>query len=121
MTASRLFSRARISAFGAYVPDKVMTNEDLERIVETSHDWIVQRTGIYERRIVDEGQYCSDLCFAAVRDLQARSGASLDDVDFVLVATTTPDTFVPSMASRVQGEFAIASCGAADIQAACAG
>ena len=90
-------------------------------MVDTNHEWIVQRTGIYERRIAAEGQFCSDLIFEAVRDMQSRYSATVEDVDFVLVATTTPDTFVPSMAARVQAEFGIRSCGVADIQAACAG
>ncbi|MDF2720716.1 MAG: 3-oxoacyl-ACP synthase [Paenibacillus sp.] len=121
MTAHRLKSAAAITAFGAYVPERILTNGDLERMVDTSDEWIVQRTGIKERRIAAEEEYCSDLCFAAVRDMQQRYGVELSDVDYVLVATTTPDTFFPSMAARVQAEFGIASCGAADIQAACAG
>ncbi|QHW33437.1 ketoacyl-ACP synthase III [Paenibacillus rhizovicinus] len=116
-----LRSVAAITAFGAYVPERVLTNNDLEQMVETSDEWIFQRTGIKERRIAAEDQFCSDMCFGAVRDLQLRYGAVLEDVDYVLVATTTPDTFFPSMAARVQAEFGIASCGAADIQAACAG
>jgi 3-oxoacyl-[acyl-carrier-protein] synthase-3 len=116
-----LKSAAAITAFGAYVPERILTNGDLERMVDTSDEWIVQRTGIKERRIAAEEEYCSDLCFAAVRDMQQRYGVELSDVDYVLVATTTPDTFFPSMAARVQAEFGIASCGAADIQAACAG
>ncbi|QHT62582.1 ketoacyl-ACP synthase III [Paenibacillus lycopersici] len=116
-----LRSLAAITAFGAYVPERVLTNHDLEQLVETSDEWIFQRTGIKERRIAAEGQFCSDMCFGAVRDLQLRYGAVLEDVDYVIVATTTPDTYFPSMSARVQAEFGIASCGAADIQAACAG
>ncbi|UVI33747.1 ketoacyl-ACP synthase III [Paenibacillus spongiae] len=114
-------SHASITAFGAYVPQRILSNADLERIVDTSDEWIVQRTGIHERRVASEGEFCSDLCFAAVRDMQARFGSVLTDVDFILVATSTPDTFFPSMSSRVQAEFGIEACGAADIQAACAG
>ncbi|MFC4099635.1 ketoacyl-ACP synthase III [Paenibacillus xanthanilyticus] len=110
-----------MTAFGSYVPERILTNADLEAMVDTNDEWIVQRTGIRERRIAADDQYCSDLCFAAVRDLQARYGAELSDVDFVLVATTTPDTFFPSMSARVQAEFGIETCGTADIQAACAG
>ncbi|MBP3961968.1 ketoacyl-ACP synthase III [Paenibacillus lignilyticus] len=116
-----LRSLASITAFGAYVPERVLTNHDLEQMVETTDEWIFQRTGIKERRIAADDQFCSDLCFGAVRDLQLRYGVVLEDVDYILVATTTPDTFFPSMAARVQAEFGIASCGAADIQAACAG
>lgn len=114
-------SSAALTAFGAYVPERVLTNEDLSRIVDTNHEWIVQRTGIIERRIAANDEFCSDLCFAAVRNMQERYSVQLDDVDFILVATATPDTFFPSMAARVQAEFGIVSCGAVDIQAACAG
>ncbi|WP_274649499.1 ketoacyl-ACP synthase III [Paenibacillus humicola] len=121
MKAAEFQSSAVITAFGAYVPDQVLGNDDLERMVETNHEWIVQRTGITERRIASDEQFCSDMIFGAVRDLVSRYDARLDDVDFVLVATTTPDTLFPSMASRVQAEFGIGSCGAVDLQAACAG
>ncbi|WP_148932878.1 ketoacyl-ACP synthase III [Paenibacillus methanolicus] len=110
-----------MTAFGSYVPERILTNADLEAMVDTNDEWIVQRTGIRERRIAADDQFCSDLCFAAVRDMQARYGTELSDVDFILVATTTPDTFFPSMSARVQAEFGIAACGTADIQAACAG
>ncbi|RAP77425.1 ketoacyl-ACP synthase III [Paenibacillus montanisoli] len=121
MQNESLRSVAAITAFGAYVPDRVLSNHDLEAMVDTSDEWIFQRTGIKERRIASEEQYCSDMCFGAVRDLQLRYGVVLEDVDYVLVATTTPDTFFPSMSARVQAEFGITQCGAADIQAACAG
>ncbi|WP_308635505.1 ketoacyl-ACP synthase III [Paenibacillus silvisoli] len=121
MLHESLHSVAAITAFGAYVPDRVLSNHDLEAMVDTSDEWIFQRTGIKERRIASEEQYCSDMCFGAVRNLQLRYGVVLEDVDFVLVATTTPDTFFPSMSARVQAEFGIARCGAVDIQAACAG
>jgi len=116
-----LQSHAKITAFGAYVPERVLSNEDLEQMVDTNHEWIVQRTGIVERRIASDDQFCSDLCFEAVRNLQSRYTVDLTDVDFVIVATTTPDTFFPSMSARVQAEFGIITCGAVDIQAACSG
>ncbi|BBH18705.1 3-oxoacyl-[acyl-carrier-protein] synthase 3 [Paenibacillus baekrokdamisoli] len=121
MNHSSLQSHAAITAFGAYVPDKVLSNEDLAQMVDTNHDWIVQRTGIVERRIASDDQFCSDLCFKAVRNMQSRYAVNLTDVDFVLVATTTPDTYFPSMSARVQAEFGITNCGAVDIQAACSG
>ncbi|WP_219838424.1 ketoacyl-ACP synthase III [Paenibacillus sp. R14(2021)] len=116
-----LQSHAAITAFGAYVPDRILSNNDLEQMVDTNDEWIFQRTGIKERRIAAEEQFCSDMCFGAVRDLQLRYGVVLEDIDYVLVATTTPDTYFPSMAARVQAEFGIPASGAADIQAACAG
>ncbi|GGD50016.1 ketoacyl-ACP synthase III [Paenibacillus nasutitermitis] len=116
-----LKSQAKLTAFGVYVPDQTLSNDDLEKLVDTNDEWIVQRTGIKERRIASAEQFCSDLCFEAVADMQARYGVSLEDVDYVIVATSTPDTFFPSMAARVQARFGIAACGALDIQAACAG
>lgn len=121
MTHSSFQSAAALTAFGTYVPERVLTNEDLSRIVDTNHEWIVQRTGIVERRIAADDEYCSDLCFAAVRNMRERYAVKLEDVDFIIVATSTPDTFFPSMAARVQAEFGIVACGAIDIQAACAG
>ncbi|SEN74498.1 ketoacyl-ACP synthase III [Paenibacillus sp. OV219] len=121
MPHSSLRSLTAITAFGAYVPERVLTNHDLEQMVDTNDEWIFQRTGIKERRIAADDQFCSDMCFGAVRDLQLRYGVVLEDVDYIIVATTTPDTFFPSMSARVQAEFGIASCGAVDIQAACAG
>ncbi|PZD97218.1 ketoacyl-ACP synthase III [Paenibacillus sambharensis] len=119
--AGKITSHAAITAIGSYVPERVLTNSHLEQMVETSHEWIVQRTGIVERRIAAENEYCSDLCIAAVRDLQARYGIQLDDVDYIITATSSPDTVFPSMSARVQAAFGIHGCGATDVQAACAG
>ncbi|MFD0712406.1 ketoacyl-ACP synthase III [Paenibacillus sp. GCM10027626] len=121
MQSQPFHSRASLTAFGTYVPEQVLDNAGMERLVETSDEWIVQRTGIHERRIAASTEFCSDLCFAAVRNMQERYNCDLSDVDFILVATSSPDTYFPSMAARIQGEFGIAQCGAADIQAACAG
>lgn len=121
MHHASLNSQATITAFGTYVPDKILTNEELSQMVDTNHDWIVQRTGIVERRIAADDQFCSDLCFKAVRNMQSRYSVDLTDVDYILVATSTPDTFFPSMSARIQAEFGILHCGAADIQAACSG
>lgn len=114
-------SSARITAVGSYLPRRVLTNRDLENLVDTSDEWIMQRTGISERRISAEDEYCSHLCFAAVRDMVHKYNVRLDDVDYIIVATTTPDTFFPQMAARVQAEFGIGGSGAVDVQAACAG
>ncbi|MFC0329309.1 ketoacyl-ACP synthase III [Paenibacillus sepulcri] len=121
MTLSALKSQTKLTAFGVYVPDRILTNNDMEKLVDTSDEWIVQRTGIRERRISADDEYCSDLCYAAVANMQARYAVNLADVDYIIVATSTPDTFFPSMAARVQAKFGIRSCGALDIQAACAG
>ncbi|MFS0723237.1 ketoacyl-ACP synthase III [Paenibacillus sp. 1P07SE] len=121
MPSHRLHSNARITAIGTYVPERILNNAELESMVDTNDEWIVQRTGIRERHISAKGEYTSDLCFGAIRNLQERYSADLTDVDHIIVATSTPDTVFPSMAARVQGEFGIASAGAVDVQAACAG
>ncbi|MFE5320024.1 ketoacyl-ACP synthase III [Paenibacillus sp. NPDC056579] len=112
---------ARITAIGTYVPERRLTNHDLEKMVDTSDEWIVQRTGIRERRISEPWQYTSDLCAAAVNDLTRRYGKSVSDVDMIIVATSTPDFPFPSTASLLQHRLGIPATGAIDISAACAG
>ncbi|WNS43205.1 ketoacyl-ACP synthase III [Paenibacillus sp. MMS20-IR301] len=113
---------AKITAIGSYVPAKRLTNHDLEQLVDTNDEWIVQRTGIRERRISREDEYTSDLCAAAVRDLMNRYGKSVQDVDMILVATSTPDFSFPSVAAIVQNRLGIPlTAGALDMSAACAG
>ncbi|MEK5469824.1 ketoacyl-ACP synthase III [Paenibacillus sp. FSL R7-0210] len=113
---------AKITAIGSYVPARRLTNQDLEQMVDTNDEWIVQRTGIRERRISRADEYTSDLCAAAVRDMMKRYGKSVQDVDMVLVATSTPDFSFPSVASIVQNTLGIPlTAGAIDLSAACAG
>ncbi|WP_314002753.1 ketoacyl-ACP synthase III [uncultured Paenibacillus sp.] len=119
--AGSLQSTAVVTAIGSYVPERVLTNADLEAMVDTNDEWIVQRTGISERRIAAENEYCSDLAIAAVRDLVERYGSNISDVDYILTATSSPDTVFPSVSARVQAAFGIPACGTADVQAACAG
>jgi len=119
--AGPLHSAAVVTAVGSYVPERVLTNADLERLVDTSDEWIVQRTGIKERRIAREDEYCSDLCIAAARDLARRFAVDLSDVDYILTATSSPETVFPSMSARAQAALGIRAAGAADVQAACAG
>lgn len=114
-------SKARITAIGSYVPERVLTNTDLEKMVDTSDEWIVQRTGIRERRMAREDEFTSDLCVQAVRDLMVRFNQSVDDVDMILVCTMTPDFQTPGTASYVQGKLGIKNTGAIDLNAACAG
>jgi len=106
-----------------YVPQHVVTNDDLARLVETSDEWIVQRTGIRTRRRVAENEFASDLALSAVRDLlRAHPDVDVKDIDYVLVASTTPDYVYPSIAAIVQDRLGIpTSCGALDVSAACAG
>lgn len=113
---------ARITAIGTYVPEKVLTNADLEQLVDTNDEWIVQRTGIRERRICAPDQFTSDLCVAAAQDMMERYNKSLDDVDMILVATSTPDFPFPSTAAILQNRLNIpGTAGALDLSAACAG
>ncbi|MEY8750610.1 ketoacyl-ACP synthase III [Alkalicoccobacillus gibsonii] len=114
-------SKARITALGSYVPEKVLTNDDLEKMVDTSDEWIVQRTGIKERRISREDEYTSDLSYQAVQDLVSRSQKQIDDVDMIIVCTLTPDFKTPSVASLLQAKLGIQQAGALDLNAACAG
>lgn len=112
---------ARMTAIGTYVPEKRLTNFDLEQIVETSNDWIIQRTGIEERRIAGPNEFTSDLCVFAVEDLMKRYNKKVDDVDMIIVATSTPDFPFPSVSSIIQNRLNIPGTGAIDVSAACAG
>lgn len=114
-------STARITAIGTYVPERVLTNEDLEAMVDTSDEWIVRRTGIRERRMAAEDEHTSDLCIKAVENLAARYDKDLTDVDFIIVCTVTPDYRFPGTACRIQERFGIRSAGAVDLNATCAG
>jgi len=112
---------AAITAIGGYVPERVLTNDDLSRMVETNDEWIVKRTGIRERRICAPDEYTSDMSFAAVNDMLARYPVSVEDADLILVATNTPDFPFPSVACQVQQRFGIRRAGAFDLNATCAG
>lgn len=114
-------SKARITAIGSYVPERKLTNNDLEKIVETSDEWIVQRTGIKERRIANENEYTSDISYKAVKNLMERYDKSVDDVDMIIVCTLTPDFKTPSVASLIQAKLGIRNTGAMDLNVACAG
>lgn len=114
-------SKARITAIGSYVPEKRLTNKDLEKMVETNDEWIVKRTGIKERRIAHEEEFTSDIGYKAVKDLMERYDKSVEDVDMIIVCTFTPDFNTPSVASLVQAKLGIKNTGAIDLNAACAG
>ncbi|WP_226667627.1 ketoacyl-ACP synthase III [Metabacillus litoralis] len=114
-------SKARITAIGSYVPSKVMTNDDLEKLVNTNDEWITKRTGIKERRIAAVDEYTSDLSLKAIQDLTARFNKDIRDVDMIIVTTLTPDYLTPSVASYIQGKLGIKHAGAIDLNAACAG
>lgn len=112
---------AKITGFGTYVPEKVLDNKYFESIVETNDEWIVSRTGIHERRVVAEDEWTSDISVKAVQNLMERFDKSVEDVDFVILGTTTPDHPMPSAASRIQHKLGIKNAGCNDIYAACAG
>ena len=112
---------ARIIGTGGYLPEKVLTNADLEKIVDTTDEWIVTRTGIRERHIAVEGQTTCDLAEQAARQAMQRAGVSKDDIDLIIVATTTPDKVFPSTACLLQQRLDIHGCAAFDVQAVCTG
>ncbi|TWT25840.1 ketoacyl-ACP synthase III [Planomicrobium sp. CPCC 101110] len=114
-------SNARITAIGSYVPKKRLTNNDLEALVDTNDEWIVQRTGIKERRIAADNEYTSDISIKAVENLIERYQKTVDDVDMIIVCTMTPDFKTPSVAALVQAKLGIKNTGAIDLNAACAG
>jgi 3-oxoacyl-[acyl-carrier-protein] synthase-3 len=114
-------SKARIAALGAYVPERIVTNEDMSRIVDTNDEWIAQRTGIRERRYTRDDEFTSHMCIAAVQNLIDRHGADVSDVDYIMVATHTPDLPFPSVACLVQAHFGIVATAAVDLNATCAG
>ena len=111
--------RARISSLATYVPPRVLTNADLEKMVDTTDEWILQRTGIRERHIVDPGVATSDLAVEAARKAIARAGLTPDDIDLIIVGTTTPDMFFPSTACLVQTKLGASRAWGFDLSAAC--
>jgi 3-oxoacyl-[acyl-carrier-protein] synthase III len=110
-----------ISGVGAYVPAKVLTNADLEKMVETSDDWITSRTGIKERHIAAEGEFTSDLGTEAARRAMKMAGVTADQIDLIIVATITPDMPFPSTACLVQHKLGANRAAAFDLEAACSG
>lgn len=113
--------RSVIRSTGSYLPEKCLTNADLEKMVETSDDWIVQRTGIKQRHVAANDQATSDLALGAARKALEDSGLAATDIDGVIVATTTPDQSFPSVAVRVQAGLGMKPGPAFDIQAVCSG
>jgi 3-oxoacyl-[acyl-carrier-protein] synthase-3 len=110
-----------ITGVGTFVPDRILTNQDLSELVETSDEWISERTGIRERRIAEADQAASDLALPAARDALERAGVAAKDVELVIVATATPDMFFPSTASLVADTLGARDAGAYDLSAGCTG
>ncbi len=112
---------AGILGTGFYVPEKIMTNADLEKIVETSDEWIVERTGIKERRIAEYNQPMSDLALRAAKAALADAGVAAEDLDLIIVATLTSDRIIPSTACMIQNLLGAKHAAAFDLSAACSG
>src|SRR4029453_376857 len=109
-------TRARITGVGAFLPKRILTNVDLEKMVDTNDEWIVQRTGIRERRIVDENEATSDLAVRAAQQALERANLLPEDVEFNAVGTTSPDMIFPTV-----GRLGCRRAGSVDMLAACAG
>ena len=112
---------AKILGTSKYIPEKIVTNKDLEKIVDTNDEWIVERTGIKKRHFALEGEKCSDLAYRAAVLALEDSGLAADQIDMVLVGTNSPDTVFPSVSCKVQGMLGAVNAGAIDIQAGCTG
>ena len=113
--------RSAVTGVGGFLPQNVVTNADLEKVVDTSDAWIVERTGIHVRRRADEGQYTSDLAAEAARRALAAAGRTAADIDLIIVATTTPDLTFPATATIVQRKLGAPVGIAFDVQAVCSG
>jgi 3-oxoacyl-[acyl-carrier-protein] synthase-3 len=113
--------RAKIIGTGSYTPEKILTNQDLEKLVDTSDEWIKSRTGISQRHIAVKGQATSDLCVASAQNALEMANISSDDIDLLLVGTVTPDYKLPSLACIVQKKLGLKNAATMDIVAACSG
>ena len=113
--------RVKISGLGTYVPPRLLTNADLERMVDTTNEWILQRTGIRERHVVDPGVATSDIAAPAAKAALDEAGLSPDEIGFIVVGTTTPDTIFPSTACMLQAKIGATKAWGFDLGAACSG
>ena len=113
--------QSRIIATGSYLPQKIVTNSDLVKTVETSNEWIIERTGIEQRHIAAEGELTSDFAAAAAKKAIANSGLKAEEIEMIIVATTTPDLTFPATATTVQAKIGAKAAFAFDIQAVCSG
>jgi len=114
-------NKAKIIGTGSYLPEQVLSNQDLEKMVDTSDEWITSRTGMKERRIARADEYSSTMGSKAAREALSSAGISADQIDFIIVATLTPDYTFPATACLIQEEIGATAAAAVDIQAACTG
>lgn len=112
---------SRVAGTGRYLPEKVLTNFDLETMVDTSDEWIRTRTGVERRHVAREDQAVSDLCMEAAKQAIDAAGVDVSEIDLVAVGTTTPDTFFPNVATLIQHRLGIPPCPALGMEAACTG
>ena len=112
---------ARIAGIGSFLPEKVVTNKDLEKVMDTSDEWIQERTGIKRRHIVDDSEFTSTIGVEAARRAMSDAGVSAEDIDLIVVGTCTPDKVFPSTACIIQHQLGIKGCAAFDVNAACSG
>ncbi len=112
---------ARIAGTGSYLPEKVVTNKDLEATIDTSDEWITERTGIRQRHIAAAGEHSSDMGLAAARKAIEMAGIDASEIDLIVAGTTTPDKKFPSIACAIQRQLDIHGCPAFDVQAVCSG
>jgi 3-oxoacyl-[acyl-carrier-protein] synthase III len=121
-TGSNICSiKAKILGTGSYLPSRILSNKDLEKMVDTNDEWIVERTGIRERRIIDDSDNCSDLAYRAALKALESSGTSPDELDLIIVATISPDYIFPATACIVQDKLGAKKAAAFDLEAACSG
>jgi 3-oxoacyl-[acyl-carrier-protein] synthase-3 len=113
--------RAKISAFGTYVPPQVLTNQDLEKLVDTSNEWILERTGIRERHVLAKGLGVSDICTEAAKKCLAMRGIDASEIELIIVGTVTPDMMFPATACLVQNKIGAKGAWGFDVSAGCSG
>ncbi len=113
--------RAAIKAVGGYVPEKILTNKELENMVETSDEWIQSRTGIKERRILEDGKATSDICVEAIKQILEKRKINVQEIDLIIVATVTPDHVFPATANIVSHKIGAINSWGFDMSAACSG
>jgi 3-oxoacyl-[acyl-carrier-protein] synthase III len=112
---------SKIAGTGRYLPERILTNADMEKMVDTTDEWIRTRTGIEQRHVAAEEQRTSDLCVAAAKVAMEEAGVTVEDIDLIVVGTTSPDLIFPNIATIIQHKMGIPACAAFSIEAACTG